>query len=224
MNTAIIALLILGALAFALLWAGAYALFGKPRSPEWKKRQRHIKNGFVIAGGILLGAVLVGFLVGGIGIAFFGIQSSRISSKPVGFLIAVASFCLIALFVGRWAKYFAGWIVCSVLNALIMASTGHLLNNPSVSVPRSVALIMAGLMVITVVASIRFRRGYKLNFVDRAALLFWVLAFAIGANTERYMLVAAALGCAGLVLAYLYHRRSRGHSHLRPATVLADSR
>ena len=111
-----------------------------------------------------------------------------------------------------------------VLNALLMVSTGHLLNNPSVSVPRSVALIMAGLMVITVVASIRFRRGYRLNLVDRAALLFWVLAFAIGANTERYMLVAVGLGCAGLVLAYLYHRRSRGHSRLTRAALLADSR
>ena len=221
MNTATIALLVLGVLAFALLWAGAYALFGKPRSPEWKSRHRHIKNGFVIAGGIVLGAILVGFLIVGLGIAFFGIQSSRISSKPVAFLIAVASFCLIASFVGSWAKYFAGWMVWGVLGALRMASTGHLLNDSSVSVPRSVALITAGLMVITVIASIRFRRGYRLNTLDRAALLFWVLAFAIGANTERYMLVAVGLGCAGLILAYLYHRRSRGHSHLSTRSFLA---
>lgn len=224
MNAALVALLILGTLALALLWAAAYAFFAKPHSPESKKRQRHIVGGFAIVGGILLGVLLVGCLVIGIGIAFFGLQSSRISSKPIAFLMAAASFWLIAFLVQRWAKYFAGWMAWSIINALTMASSGHVLNNPSVPVTRSVALTMAGLMVITVIASVRFSGGYGLNTVDKAALLLWVLAFAIGANTERYMLIAVTVGCAGLVLASAYHRHGLRHSHAKRANLLANSR
>ena len=207
MNNSLIAALILGALALALLLAAAYALFGRPGSAEGKKRQREIANGFMLAGGVVLGILLGASLVGGIGTAFFGLHS-RISSKPIAFLVAAASFYFIAFFVQRWAKYFAGWMAWSVLSALMMASSGHLVNNPSVPVPRSMALAMAGLMVVTVVASVRFSKGHKLNIVDKAALLLWVLAFAVGANTVQYMLLAVSVGCAGLIIASLYHRRS----------------
>ena len=203
---AMIPLLILGAIAVALLLAAGYAIFGKPHSAVSKKRQRQIVSGFGLAGGVLLGALLVGCVVFGIGVAFFGMRSSSpFWSRPMGFFVALAAFCLIAFFVQRWAKYFAGWMSWSVLNGLMMVSSGHMVNNPSVPVPRSVALTMTGLMLITVIASLRFRAGYKLNTVDKSALLLWVLAFAIGANTERYMLIAITVGCAGLVLAWGYH-------------------
>jgi hypothetical protein len=211
MSTASIALAILGVVALAVLLAAAYAIFGKPHSPESKERHWQVVSGFGIAGGILLGALLVGFLVIGLGIAFFGIESSRISSKAMAFLIAAASFVLIALFVRRWAKYFAGWMAFSVANALREASTGHALNNPSIRVPLSAALTMAALMVISVCASIRFGKKYKLNAVDKSALLLWVLAFAVGANTEHYMLPAITLGCTGLVSASFYHRYRNPH-------------
>ena len=208
MNTSLIAELILGVLALALLLAAAYALFGRPSSAKGRKRQREIANGFTLAGGIVLGIVLGASLVGGIGTAFFGLHS-QISSKPIAFIVAAAAFYFIAFFVQRWAKYFAGWMAWSVLNALMMASSGHLVNNPSVLVPRSVALTMAGLMVVTALASVRFGKGRKLNIVDKTALLLWVLAFAVGANTVQYMLLAVSLGCAGLIVASLYDRRSR---------------
>ena len=181
-------------------------------------------SGFEIAGGVLLGALLVGCVVIGIGIAFFGVQSSRISSKPLALVLAAASFCVIAFFIQRWAKYFAGWMSWSVLSALTMASSGHLLNNPSVPVHRSIALMMAGLMVITVIASVRFANGYKLNAVDKTALLVWVLAFAIGANTERYMVEAVTVGCAGLVLASIYRRYKHRHSRTRYDHLLVNPR
>lgn len=211
MSTAKIATLVLAAVALAVLFAAVYAVFGEPHSAESKKRHRYVINGFAIAGGILLWALLVGCLVIGIGIAFFGIESSRVTSKTMALVLASASFAVIALFVQRWAKYFAGWMAWSVFNALVMASSGHMLNNPSVPVPRSVALTMAALMLITVVASVRFGKRYKLNAVDKIALLLWVLAFAIRANTEHYMLPAVTFGCAGLVFASAYHRYREAH-------------
>ena len=217
MSTASIALVFLGAVALAVLLAAGYAVFGKPRSSKSKERHRQVVSGFAIAGGVLLGAFLVACLVFGIGVAFFGLESSRIiPSKTVAFLIAAASFGLIALLVQRWAKYFAGWMAFSVGNALRMASSGHMINNPSVPVPRTVALTMAALMLITVGASLRFKKEYTLTPVDKAALLLWVLAFAIGATTERYMLGSVSVGCAGLVLAAAYH--CYGHRRREPNT------
>jgi hypothetical protein len=90
-------------------------------------------------------------------------HSSRISSRSIAFVVATASFCLIAFFIQRWAKYFAAWMAWSVVNALMMASSGHLINNPSVTVPRSVALIMAGLMVITVIASLPMSSPHRVS-------------------------------------------------------------
>lgn len=222
MSTATIATLILAAVALAVLFAAAYAMFGRPHSPESKKRQRQVVSGFAIAGGILLGALLVACLIIGIGIAFFGIESSRVTSKAMALVLAAASFALIAFFVQSWAKYFAGWMAWSVLNALIMASSGHMLNNPSVPVARSVALTMAALMLITTVASARFRKGYKLNAVDKTALLLWVLSFAIGANTEHYMLAAITVGCAGLVFASAYHRKAHRRSRRNQTAEASD--
>ncbi len=82
---------------------------------------------------------------------------------------------------------------------------------------------MAASMVITVGASIRFGKGYKLNAVDKTALPAWVLAFAIGANTERYMLPALTLGCAGLVIAFFYHRNRNPHLRSKPNQAVGTS-
>lgn len=218
MSTATIATLVLAAVALAVLFAATFAVFGKPHSSGSKKRHAQVVSGFAIAGGILLGALLIGVLVIGIGFAFFGIESSRILSKTMALMLAAASFAVIALFVQRWAKYFAGWMAWSVFNALAMASRGHMLNNPSVPVPRTVALAMAALMLVTVLASVRFGKGYRLNAVDKTALLLWVLAFAIGANTKHYMLQAIAIGCVGLLVASAYHRYCEAHSHAKSSS------
>jgi hypothetical protein len=168
--------------------------------------------------------LLLGFLVVGVGVAFFGVESSRISSKPLAFVMAAISLCLIAFFIQRWAKYFSGWMAWGVFNALLMVSSGHLINNPSVPVSRSLALTMAGLIVIAVISSVRFKAGYKLNAIDKIALLLWVLAFAVAANSDRYGLKAVAGGSAGLVLASIYHRYSPHRLRTKRDSLHLDSR
>src|SRR5690348_1448006 len=112
--------LILISVMVAVILAAAYAVFGRPRSRTGKNRRQEVINGFRLTGGILLGFLLMTMLVGGTGIACFGLESSRLSSKPLAFVLAVASFGCIAFMVQWWAKYFAGWIAYGCLNGLMM--------------------------------------------------------------------------------------------------------
>jgi hypothetical protein len=52
---------------------------------------------------------------------------------------------------------------------LMMASSGHLLNNPAIPVRRSFALTMAGLCFVTVFVTRRFTKSYKLHLAEKLA-------------------------------------------------------
>jgi hypothetical protein len=170
----VVAVFVLVAVATALLCAGLYALFGKPSSREGEERKRHIVNGFRLGGGILLGFVLVGTFVAAIGVGFFG-NPARFSSKPLAFVLAAISLTLIGVMVQRWAKYLGGWIGYGALNGLLMASSGHLVNNPAIPIRRSLALMMAGVAILTALVCLRFTEDYELNVVDKIALIGWVV-------------------------------------------------
>jgi hypothetical protein len=213
MNPAVLAISVLASIAAALVFAALYAIFAKPLTPGGKKRQQEVINGFQIARGILLGWVLVGSLVGFAGIAL-GFNPSDDWPKPVAALIAVSAFVLIALMIQRWAKYFAGWIGYGVLNGLLMASTGHILNNPAILVRRSYALEMTGLVIVSGLASLRFAEGYELHVAEKLALLTWLTAFTVAANAERFGIPALTVGTLALVFAWWLHRfkpRRRRH-------------
>jgi hypothetical protein len=154
---------ILLAVFAALVVAAGYALFGNPHTDKGKKRKQEVVNGFRLTGGFLLGFVLMGTLVVGAGVAFFGLQASRLSSKPLAFDLALLSLACIALMVQRWAKYFPGWIGYGVLNGLLVASSGHLVNNPAIPVRRSLALAMTGLCFVSALVCLRFTEAYRLN-------------------------------------------------------------
>jgi hypothetical protein len=194
-------LVVAGALAFAAL----YAVYGRPTTPSGKERKRHVVNGFRLAGGILLGFVLVGTFVAAVGVAFFG-NSARFTSKPLALFLAAISLTLISLMVQRWAKYLGGWLGYGALNGLLMLGSGHLLNNPAIPVRRSWALMMIGVAILSALVCLRFTEDYRLNVVDKIALVGWVVFFAIAANVEKYGATALTLGCLGLVFAWLYHR------------------
>src|SRR3981081_3463657 len=131
----IIAVAALVLIATTLVGAGLYALFGKPSSPDGKQRKQHVIHGFELGGGIVLGIVLMGSLVVCSRIAFGIVESGRLS-RIAALLIALASLGLILSMISHGAKHCAGWVGYSVLNGLRMLSTGHLVNNPSILVPR----------------------------------------------------------------------------------------
>jgi hypothetical protein len=212
--SAAFAVLILALIGGALVCAALYAILGRPSSHEGKKRKQEVVNGFRLAGGILLGTALMGLLVAGAGAAFGTMQGTRLSAlgKLGASAVALLSLSLIIVTVQRWAKYFAGWMVFGVANALIMASTGHLLNNPAIPVSRTAALAMAGLILIQVLTTMRFTKSYELHLSEKAALIVWMLAFTWVANAPRFMIPGMSIAAAVFAATWWYHRGKRRHN------------
>jgi hypothetical protein len=213
-RAAVTFLVLLGA---TLLCAALYAVFGKPSGQRGKERKRELINGFGSAGGIVLGFLLMTALVGSSAIAFGIVQSTRLS-RGVAFFIALVAIALILSMIQRWANHFAGWIGYSVLNGLLMVSSGHSLNNASILVPRWWSISMTALAFLSAYVCLRFDKPYTLNALDKAALIAWILAFTFAVNVpgraERQLvwtLVAMCVGCLALVLAWWYQRAARHH-------------
>jgi hypothetical protein len=215
---AIIAVAALVLVPTALVGAGLYALFGKPSSHDGKQRKQHVIHGFQLGGGIVVGIILIGSLVVCSQIAFGIVVSGRLS-RIAALLIALASLVLIFSMIRYWANHFAGWVGYSVLNGLRMASTGHLVNNPSILVPRWWSISATVLMFIGALVSVRFVKNYTLNVVDKAALMTWLLTFVFALDVESTHafyheplgLGAMFAGTLALVAAWFYHRSTRHH-------------
>lgn len=221
-----LALLFLALVASALIFAAVYAIYAKPKSAGARERKRHVVNGFRLAGGVLAGFVLVGALVTGIGVGFCGTKLGpaplSFSSRPFAFALIAISLALLILTVQRWAKYLGGWIGYGALNGLLMASSGHMLNNPAIPVPRSLSLSMTAVAIVSALACLRFTEDYELNLVDKIAVVGWIVWFAVAANVEKFGLAAITLAGVGLLLARLYYgltQRSARHRRITSRAV-----
>jgi hypothetical protein len=214
----IIAVTALVLVATALVGAGLYALMGKPSSHEGKQRKQHVIHGFQVGGGIVLGIILMGSLVGCSQIAFGIVEPGRLS-RIAALFIALASLGLILSMIRHWARYFAGWVGYSVLNGLLMTTTGHLVNNPSILVPRWWSVSATVLMFTSALVSMRYVKNYTLNAIDKTALMTWLLAFDFAVTVESTHafyheplgLGAMFAGTLALVAAGLHHRATRHH-------------
>jgi hypothetical protein len=164
-NSARAAAFFLIVITIALACTALYAIFGRPTSRAGKARKQQVVSGFQLAGGVLLGFALMTALVGSTSVAFGELHHSRLS-RPTALGIALVSLAIIFSMIQRWAKYFAGWIGYSVLNRLLMLSSGHLVNNPSISVPRWWSLFAIALALISAVTCLRFSGMYKLTGLD----------------------------------------------------------
>jgi hypothetical protein len=197
---AVIATMTLAVLTLALGAAALYASFGHPTSHAGKKRKQQVVSGFRLAGGVLLGIFLMVCAVYGANFAVFG-GSPRIS-RPVAAMVAVAAFGIIAVMAQRWAKYFAGWVIWGVYNSITVATSGHAMNNPAVSVSRPYALATGAVYLISVLPTIRFTKQYTLNVTDKVALMVWILAFTGAALFPKASLEILSAGSAALAVAW----------------------
>ena len=149
----------------------------------------------------------------------FGLHPSRLP-RAMALGIALASLAAIFSMIQRWAKYFAGWIGYSVLNGLLMLSSGHLVNNPSIAVPRWWSLSAIGMALLSAVSCLRFNGKYQLTALDKSALMVWLLAFTFAVNLdparfshgEQVAMAVMWVGCVALIIAWYVHRRA---SHQR---------
>ena len=112
------------------------------------------------------------------------------------------------------------------MNGLLMLTSGHLVNNPSIPVPRGWSLSAIAMAVVTALCCVRFSEKYKLTLLDKSALMTWLLAFVLAVNAENvqtvhHHIVGAAImwvGCIAVVIAWAVSRRTP-HKQSRIVTV-----
>ncbi len=110
-----------------------------------------------------------------------------------------------------------GWIGYGVLNGLIMASSGHAINDPARPVPRSYALLMTGITLVTALVCRRFTEDYQLNAIDKIAVMIWLVCLAVAMNGDRYGVIAFSIGGSVLGAAWLNYVRLNRSDSLRSA-------
>ncbi len=211
---ALVAMCALAATALALLCAGLYALFGKPCTKEGKQRKYHVVHGFQVGGGIVLGIILMAGVLGGSQTAL-GVVSEPRMSRWEGLFAMLFAFVLVFLLIRWWAKYFAGWIGYGIWNGLLMISTGHLINNPFIVVPRWWSISTTALIFVSALVCVRFTKTDVLSRIDKVSLMFWLVMFTVAVDIDSTHVsyrqpigsAAIALGCLALVLAWLHDRR-----------------
>ena len=101
-------------------------------------------------------------------------------------------------------------------NGLLMLTSGHLVNNPSIHVLRWWSLSAIAMAVVTAICCVRFGEKYKLTLLDKSALMTWLLTFVLAVNAENvqtvgHHVVGAAImwvGCVAVVIAWVVNRRT----------------
>jgi hypothetical protein len=105
-------------------------------------------------------------------------------------------------------------VIWGVYNSIIVATSGHAMNNPSVPVSRPYALAAGAVYLFSVLPTVRLTKKYTLNVADKIALMVWILAFTAAALFPKVSLEILSAGSVALVVAWWLGRsdhHNRGH-------------
>jgi len=153
----------------------------------------------------LLGVVWLGLVFGGMAIAF----SPSPHSRMVGWVLLVLAAVVLVATMDWWVKAFPGLLILATLNGIITVYTGHLINNTSIPIPRSEAIIITLFFGASGFLCARFRTGV-LNVIDRAALFTFMFCLFWQAAAPRFAGVAGGVAFCALLLAWTYGRVRAG--------------
>jgi FtsH-binding integral membrane protein len=125
--------------------------------------------------------------------------------KPLGWITFIAGYVLAVWTDPRWARILPGVFGPAALNGIIILSTGHALNQPTVPFPRWQALIFTVLMFIGSLTTTPFMK-IGLSRTDQVACIGLLSCFvagfaAIGLSIEHWEgpIGAAILAFLGLI-------------------------
>ena len=106
-------------------------------------------------------------------------------------------------------------MLAGMLGAWLELEHGHALNEPSVLIPRWIALVQ--FVVVAAVTALSFTfKGRPLNVVDRIALLAFAASIGVGGyEVARQQLPLALIGGGLCVLAAWAYNRVRGRPNDR---------
>lgn len=161
-----------------------------------KSRKEQLISGFRIAALGISGFVVFGLLLWSAGVVFGRLEGPK-GPAWMALLVAVG---VTAYTVDRWRKALPGLLLLGAFNALVMASSGHMINNPKIAVPREVSISAALLLVTSSILSAHFY-DKPLRLVDRAALLSFV-GFTLFGMLSDFVVTSLLLGALVLFVGY----------------------
>jgi hypothetical protein len=164
--------------------------------------EQQVRTGFSRAGGWILGIAWLGLVLWGI-LEAFGSEANfsegRHPSRLLGyFLLGLAAAVFVAT-ANRWKRIFPGIMVSATLGVLLELWHGHAVHNPSVFIPRWIALVQ--LVVIAGVTALSFTfKKRDLGIVDRMALLTFAASLFIGGEEATRQKLPVGLIVGGLCI------------------------
>jgi len=194
------------------------------RNPTAKDQ---VKSGLQRAVGWLLGGAWFGLVVWGI-LEAFGTEANfsegHHPSRFLGYLVLGVAAAIFAVTANRWKRVFPGIMLAATFGTLLELKHGHAVNNPSVLIPRPIALVQ--LVVIAGVTALSFTfKKRPLNIVDRIALLAFAASIFVGGDeiTRKELPLALIAGGLCVLAAWAYDRlrRRRRNSPPHPNHVIA---
>lgn len=179
--------------------------------------KEQVQSGFRRVFAWILGAAWFGLVIWGI-INAFGTDANfspgHHPSRVLGYAILGVAGTIFAVTANRWKRLFPGIMLAATLGALLELELGHAVNNPSVLIPRWIALVQ--LVVIAGVTALSFTfKKRPLNIVDRIALLAFAASIFVGGDeaTRQELPLALIVGGVCVLAAWAYERVRRRPQH-----------
>lgn len=172
--------------------------------------KQQVKSGFRRTGGWLLGMAWLGLVFWGY-IEAFGTEANfsegHHASRVLGYFLLGTAAVLFVVTANRWKRVFPGIMLAATLGALLELEHGHAVNNPSVLISRSNALVQFVVIACVTALSFTFRRRL-LNILDRVALLAFAASIYLGGDEEaqQKMPLALIIGGACVFVAWAIDR------------------
>jgi hypothetical protein len=177
--------------------------------------KEQVKAGFSSAFAWILGCAWFALVIWGI-LNAFGTEANfsegHHPSRVLGYVTLGVAAAIFAATANRWKRVFPGIMLAATLGALLELEQGHAVNNPSVLIPRWIALVQ--FLVIAAVTALSFTfKKRPLNIVDRIALVAFAASIFVGGDEAIRQRVPLALLVGGVcVLAAWAYDRVRRHA------------
>lgn len=159
-----------------------------------KNQKQEVIAGFRLVGWLLCGFFLFGGLAAGLGLALDKTPDSFLKGlgRFGGAVFALVCFAAIAALVNRWAKIFPGLLGYGALRAIAAAAVGYAPNKPLNATSRLCMLLLGASFLVSALVTAGFV-SLTMNLFEKAALLFWVLSFAVVLTLDPNQVVPTTL-------------------------------
>lgn len=182
--------------------------------------KKDVKSGLRRAFGWVLGCIWFAVVIWGITNAFgseANFSEGRHPSRVLGYAILGLASAVLTSTANRWKRVFPGIMLSATLGALLELEQGHALNDPAISIPRSIALVQLLVIAVVTVLSFTFKKR-PLNIGDRIALLAFAVSILLGGQeaTGQKLPLALIVGGLCVLAAWGYDRLRRRPANSSP--------